>query len=332
MNARPLIVRFGALGDMILTTGLMRALHQRHGQPCDVVTVQGPAREAFKHLPFVGDVITIASRKTPYWFCPEQWRLVERLRTQPHDPVYLLQHDAKSERLLRRARQAVAGSAAVSSRQTLEHVVDHYLRLACVGADARAPELRVSAEETDDLIAWLRKIGCESAPLVLVQPGNRRTMRGAPRINLKYWPDERWIAVMRGVLEKMPSAKILVVGSLGEKPITDALRHGANDARVLSVAGDLPLRRLFALLKRAHSLISVDTGPAHAAAALGCPLVVLFGKADPRAIAPVSAGSPVVVVTGKPIDGAGDQAWADYHDMLNITQQQALNAWLTLAN
>jgi heptosyltransferase-2/heptosyltransferase-3 len=325
-----LIVRFGALGDMILTTGLMRALYARHGQPCDVVTVQGPAREAFKHLPFVGDVITIASRKTPYWFCPEQWRLVERLRAQPHDPVYLLQHDAKSERLLRRAAQVVAGSAAESSRQPLEHVVDHYVRLAGVGADARAPELRVSREEDDDVTTWLKKIGCESAPLALVQPGNARTMRGAPRVNLKYWPDERWIAVMRGVLEKIPTAKILVIGAPGEKPITDALMRGANDARVFSVAGDLPLRRLFALLKRAHSLISVDTGPAHAAAALGCPLVVLFGKADPRLIRPVSAGSPVAVVTGKPIDAAGSADWADYHDMLDIGSAQALQAWDTL--
>jgi heptosyltransferase-2/heptosyltransferase-3 len=43
--------------------------------------------------------------------------------------------------------------------------------------------------------------------------------------------------------------------------------------RVKAVADQLPLRRLFALLTRAHSMIRVDTGPAHAAAALGCAIV-----------------------------------------------------------
>jgi heptosyltransferase-2/heptosyltransferase-3 len=48
----------------------------------------------------------------------------------------------------------------------------------------------------------------------------------------------------------------------------------------------------------AHSCISVDTGPAHAAAALDCPLVVLFGRANPNRFRPVSNDSPVQVITG----------------------------------
>jgi ADP-heptose:LPS heptosyltransferase len=49
--------------------------------------------------------------------------------------------------------------------------------------------------------------------------------------------------------------------------------------------------RLKALLAITHSMISVDTGPAHFAAAMGCPLVVMFGSGvlslwTPRGIAP----------------------------------------------
>src|SRR5258708_31737381 len=59
-----------------------------------------------------------------------------------------------------------------------------------------------------------------------------------------------------------------------------------NMARLYSAAAALPIPRLVALLARAAGLITVDSGPAHAAAAVGCPLVVLFGKALPSLYRP----------------------------------------------
>ena len=53
--------------------------------------------------------------------------------------------------------------------------------------------------------------------------------------------------------------------------------------------------RLLALLEQAHSLVSVDTGPAHAAAALGCPLVVMFGAASPAKWRPIGPGTITVL-------------------------------------
>ena len=67
------------------------------------------------------------------------------------------------------------------------------------------------------------------------------------------------------------------------------------------LAAELPLPRLLALCERAHSMISVDTGPAHAAAALSLPLVVLFGAHSQAEWLPRSpSGSAVVGVGGPP--------------------------------
>ena len=98
-----------------------------------------------------------------------------------------------------------------------------------------------------------------------------------------------------------------------------------SSTQVHSVADDLPLRRLLALLSIAHSCISVDTGPAHAAAALNCPLVVLFGKASPTRFRPVSANSPVEVLVGRASDEPGSDP-----DIGRITPQQVLSAWFKL--
>jgi ADP-heptose:LPS heptosyltransferase len=84
----------------------------------------------------------------------------------------------------------------------------------------------------------------------------------------------------------------------------------------------LPIPRLLALLARAAGLITVDSGPAHAAAAVGCPQVVLFGKALPSLYRPWgSAGADVKVLRGR-IGGEPD--------MLGIETQSVIAAWSAL--
>jgi heptosyltransferase-2/heptosyltransferase-3 len=89
---------------------------------------------------------------------------------------------------------------------------------------------------------------------------------------------------------------------------------------VLFVA-EIPIGRLLALCDAAHSMISVDTGPAHAAAALGLPLVVMFGGHSQAEWLPrSSAGSPVIGIGGPPASTRLDQVSAD----------AVLEAWLEL--
>ncbi|MEW5297215.1 MAG: hypothetical protein WDW36_000439 [Sanguina aurantia] len=86
--------------------------------------------------------------------------------------------------------------------------------------------------------------------------------------------------------------------------------HRSQDRRCAAATAVLPLGRLKALLEIAHSMISVDTGPAHLAAAMGCPLVVLFGEralpsmpAARRARAPRQrAAARAMIVPAAPIE------------------------------
>jgi heptosyltransferase-2/heptosyltransferase-3 len=90
-----------------------------------------------------------------------------------------------------------------------------------------------------------------------------------------------------------------------------------------NVADDLPVPRLVALMSRAAALISVDSGPAHVAAAVGCPQVVLFGRASPALYRPWGAdGAQVEVLTGE-LDGVAS--------MLGIEVQAVTSAWDRLA-
>lgn len=168
----------------------------------------------------------------------------------------------------------------------------------------RAPRLFVNDADRADLDAWLQRHGLSHKPLVLLQPGNKRTLKRGRAGQLgddKAWPNERWAELIRGVLARQPQAVVILCGVRAERSVLRAIADAVESDRVLEASGELPLRRLLALLERASGMISVDTGPAHAAAAMGCPLIVMFGAQSPVQWLPRSpTGSAVVGLGGPP--------------------------------
>jgi heptosyltransferase-2/heptosyltransferase-3 len=177
-----------------------------------------------------------------------------------------------------------------------------------------APHLEVSAAARIECAAWLEARGWGARPLVLVQPGNRRTMRGR-KLRLssaddKAWPPERWAALLHQIHARMPQAEIMLCGAPRESRLLSWIAAAAQLPAVAAV--ELPLPRLLALCARAHSMISVDTGPAHAAAALSLPLVVLFGAhAQAEWLPRAPSGSAVVGLGGPPYSTRLDQIGAE---------------------
>jgi heptosyltransferase-2/heptosyltransferase-3 len=341
-DGRPLVVRFGAIGDMILVTPILRALAVRHGQRCDVLGRGGYLAPLFRGLPWVGEVRAINHLRTHRWFEPSK-RAAERwLRARAPGPVYLLQDDSAVRSLLRYGK--VPGEPVCERGLTPianEHVVERYARLCGLSDAGRlavdpacAPhaELAVLPDEAADCAAWLGGLGISAEPLVLLQPGNRKTSRWrGPADDPKWWPEDRWAAVASGVLEQVPGARVLLVGSPNEQALAEDIRARSGSPHVLAVADRLPLRRLFALMQRAHSLISVDTGPAHAAAALDCPSVVLFGASDPRVNRGRPRRAPLIVLDGARDPAApkpdGRDAWAAAHALDAIAPSDVLAAF-----
>jgi heptosyltransferase-2/heptosyltransferase-3 len=344
-TGRPLVVRCGAFGDMVLLTALIRPLHARFGVPIDILT-SGPWSEPLlAGQPGVGDVLTVRSRKTPYWLAPDQRRIERRLSARPPGPTWLCDGNAAIDPMLRRVGIPPQYIVDVRDhpRHSAEHAVEQWRRLAAVlpaavttapgagrpvgDAAAVAPGcfLSVSSAQRSDLDAWLRARGIGAAPLLLVQAGNKRTMRRGLRrlaVNHKWWPNERWAAVIRFLRDRHPAHRVILLGTGPEEALNRALIAAARMEGLVNAADDLPIPRLVALLERASGLVSVDSGPAHAAAAVGCPQVVLFGKALPSLYRPWGvAGADVRVLTGE-ADGEPS--------MLGIPVAAVTEAWASL--
>jgi ADP-heptose:LPS heptosyltransferase len=314
-TARPLIVRCGALGDMVMLTTLIRLLHARYGQRVDVLTTGEWTPPLLASMPDVGEVHLVASRNTPYLLCPSQWKAVRWLRNRGRGPVYVCDTDAPTLRLL--ARAPLHADDIVQRRQdddedngTTRLWPDRWLRVgmrdpsqpyATAQVDPQAfrfPSLHVADRDRRDLAQWRAAQGLDGV-CVLFQPGNKRThKRGnvATASHPKYWPPAAWAEVAAAVWQRLPEARIVLCGSPAEHGVLDEISLAAGrDPRMHNAARELPVTRLLALLEQAHSLVSVDTGPAHAAAALGCPLVVMFGAASPAKWRPIGPGAITVL-------------------------------------
>jgi ADP-heptose:LPS heptosyltransferase len=317
----PVVVRFGRLGDMILLQPLLQCLHRRFGRPCTLLARGAWSLPLYAGHTDVERVIQLRNAHQPLVLSPERWRAILQLRDLRDAPVYVCEPEPRALAKVRRML-ALAG---ISQRnciflddmpmRTDEHWVDRLLRFAARIPDALhgagypaadalsvAPTLQLRDADHIDCSAWLHALGWDAAPLVLLQPANKRSVRwnGLRGVNDdKWWPIEHWASLARAIRAAVPDSRVLLCGASREAALLRTIRHATADARVHVVADELPLRRLMALQAIAHSMISVDTGPAHLAAALGCPLVVLFGKAAPSHWLPRSGcGSEVLALGG----------------------------------
>ena len=314
----PLVVRCGAMGDMVLVLSLIEALQRRFGSRVDVISSGGWTRPLLERQPAVGKVYLLGSRKTPYLFSAEQRDLVAQLRARGAGPAWIADRGEFAPRLLRRAGIEAAWQVQVARDcpfQDAEQYCDRFVRfaqmspVALAGAptidpaqlqDLRVPPLQVLPQWREDVGQWLRSLDLDGPPLYLVQAGNKRTMRWwAPRrraSNTKYWPEENWAAVIATMLAGDTAAHVILLGVPAEAALNDRIVQVTGSARVHNAATALPMARLLALQERAAGMVSVDTGPAHSGAALDCPLVVLFGEADPVRYAPRSPSGRVEIV------------------------------------
>ena len=339
-SQRPLAVRCGAFGDMVLLTALIRVLHAEFQALVDIVTTGPWSEPLLRGQPGVGDILTMRSRKTPYWISAGQQRVVQRLRERGVGPTWLCDSDESIRPILERAGIMPAHIVAARDHPLLEgeHATAQWRRMAQIMPSGVKPPqpadihsivpgcyLQVTAAQRVELDQWLAARGIAGAPLLLVQAGNKRTMRRGPRrlaVNHKYWPNEQWAEVLRFLREHHPSHTLVLLGTGPEFDLNQEIMALARVDRLHNVADDLPIPRLVALLDRADGLLNVDSGPAHAGAAVGCPQVVLFGKALPSLYRPFGvAGADVQLLTGE---------LAGQPSMLGISPRQVMDAWLRL--
>jgi heptosyltransferase-1 len=162
------------------------------------------------------------------------------------------------------------------------HVIEQDVELASAVAGERLEPVKPLLPVDEEAELWCGKV-LEGRPAraVMINPG---AGWGAKR-----WPAERYAAVAQGLVDR--GFEVLVNTGPGEEPLAQVLvRETRGAARLLMPSLD----RLIALMRRMALCIAGDSGPLHLACSLGRPVVGIYGPTDPTRNGPFGTRSRVL--------------------------------------
>lgn len=181
----------------------------------------------------------------------------------------------------------------VRRRPSRRHQIYHYLDLVeafGITPDHAGPVLRLSVEAIQEADRLLGQAGVRSdAVLIGLNPG-------AAYGPAKRWPADRY-AALAALLEARYGVTPIILGGPADREAAGEVmaRYEADHRRrLISLAGQTGLLGAAAVIARCHVVVTNDSGLMHIAAAVGVPVVALFGPTDPVLTGPVGHGHTVL--------------------------------------
>jgi ADP-heptose:LPS heptosyltransferase len=300
---RILIVRAGAIGDTLMATPLVRAVRKTFPECHLVFLCSTTALDVVRYNPHIDQAIPVAYRHLPAWLSREKWRIHRALRDIDLDWALVLESHPSFIRLARNAgaRRIIAYSGddhpegfEPARFDPRKHSIENHLELASplrLRQDGLEMELNNQPETTKTVARRLEQAGVTSGDrLVGVHAGWGRRTRTPGQTRLRSWPPERFAEVLRWLVMDH-GARVVLTGSAADRPLTRYIARAAG-VPCLDLAGELSLLELAALIRRMNAYLTVDSGPAHMAVALGTSLVALWGPGIFEQTAPISPGNP----------------------------------------
>ena len=268
---RILVIKLGALGDVVQAFAPFQAIRRHHADAHVTLLTTVPYLRLAESSGWF-DAVWIDSRLSLL----QAWRwlaLRRRLRDAGFTRVYDLQTSDRSGwyfHLMRPAPPDWSGAVAGCSHPHANPARDRMHTL-----DRQAEQLAVAGIHTleDPGLSWLDadtgRYGLRP-PFVLLVPGGALHRPG------KRWPPKRFAALAARLLER--GVQPVIVGGPADAKAAVAIQAACPEA--VGLIGDSDLFELAGLIRRAHAAVGNDTGPMHLAAALGCPALVLFSDAS----------------------------------------------------
>jgi lipopolysaccharide heptosyltransferase II len=300
---RILIVRAGAIGDTLMATPLVRAVRRTYPECYLVFLCSATAFDVIRFNPHIDQVIPISQRHLPAWLSREKRDVHRTLRELDLDWALVLESHPSFIDLARRggARRIIAysGDEHVQGFEPArfdpkKHSIENHLELASplgLRPDGLQMELNNQPETIEKVARRLEAAGVLSGDcLVGVHAGWGGRTRTPGQTRLRSWPPERFAEVVRWLV-KEHGARVALTGSAADRPLTSYIARAAG-VDCLDLAGELSLLELAALIRRMNAYLTVDSGPAHMAAALDTSLATLWGPGIFEQTAPLSPYNP----------------------------------------
>ena len=300
-QVRKILVReVNWVGDAILTLPALEALDRRFPSAEIVVSGRPWVLGIFRGQPSVDRLLAFDSAER-HRGLRGRWRLAGEIRQERFDLAVVFPNSMDAAlvpwlaAIPRRVGYPTDGRGLLlthpvkeTPRPTERHQVFRYLGLArALGGEADGvPRLHVTADAVMEADRLLAGHGVPpDAVCIAVNPGS---VYGSA----KRWPADRF-ALVADHLARQWKARVLLVGSARETGVLDAVARVMKEPSI-SLGGRTSIAVLPGLLRRARLLLTNDTGAMHVAAAVGTPVLAVFGPTDAVATGPLGPRAAIV--------------------------------------
>jgi heptosyltransferase-1 len=296
---RLLLVKLSSFGDVLHTLPTLEALRAAYPRALITWLVEAAYAPLLAGHPAL-DEVWVAPRLRPGQLfrganAARLMTLLQQLRTQSFDLVVDVQGLlksavwvalAKSPRKVGYDRTRELSYLALTERvppfDPEAHAVRRYLNLAhYLGAPPALPRFRLGLDAKADSAALLP--AAADRPLAVLHPGARWAS--------KLWPASSWACLAEWLHGR--GLQVAITGSAADQKLAATI-IGPSRAPLVNLAGSTSLAQLAAILRTTRLAVTTDTGAMHLAAALGTPVVALFGPTAPWRTGPFGAGHEVV--------------------------------------
>ncbi len=302
MPRKILLIRLRLIGDVVLTTPVIRALRRAYPDAhlsylvephASAVVVRNPHLSEVIVAPLVGGLARLRVDAALAW----------RLRRARFDAVIDFHGGPRSSLLAwlsgapRRIGYDVRGRDWMYT-ECLPRPKGHRERHSVMNqwdlVEAFDPAIRRPAPDTDPVemadnpasdtrvAARFSGLAMTGAPYVVVHVGAGNEFRR--------WPEEAFADVVAGLHRQAPDRRIILTTGAAQQPAAEAIRRLAVvrgvPAAAVPVLCDLDLTELRSVLARAQLFVGGDSGPAHVASTTDVPMVVIFGPTTPAVWGP----------------------------------------------
>ena len=286
-----LILKPSSLGDVVQALPVLRLLKKHFRDAKIFWWIDSKLAPLLEADPDLAGLVRFERRR---WAHPQNWpemlRSVRWMRDQKFDLVIDLQcllRSAVFAWLARRdfliglddAREGARAfyDVAVPRQSPLTHAVDWYLSvLPRLGVPVH-PHFEWLPQRPEVAGSVHSKWQTAGTRWITLQPG--------ARWDNKRWPVEHFARLVSILAEMLPDTRFAVLGSHEDKLLGEFISR-QEPSRCLNLCGATTLPEMVEWVRLADLLITNDTGPMHVAAAIGKPLVALFGPTEPRRTGP----------------------------------------------
>lgn len=286
-----LILRCGALGDLIYATSAIDALRTQYGEDIviDFITTTGTSK-LFECDSRINHVFTLKHKKMPIWLSPQKRDIIQHSKNNPYDVFISLESGKQFKSLIKGIHATHKTGMGIletsidnysinrceSTKQYYSDIIDQYI------LSTSKPSLIGVKQNT------LTKKFSLPANTIILAPSNSHNQKKG--INYRAWSNEHWHSLIQTLSIQ---TTVIIVGARGEEAFFDGIKPYPQN-NIIDLVGKLSIAELITTVQNAKALICTDSATGHIGAAVNTPTFVLMGPNNPITDSPYQSDTNCV--------------------------------------